>query len=83
MNTKFLKALVAILLLITTNARSEVVKDLVINGNKRVSDETIVVYGGIQINQDYSEEGINKILKNLYAANPETSSIQFSGVGHG
>ena len=67
MNTKFLKALVAILLLITTNARSEVVKDLVINGNKRVSDETIVVYGGIQINQDYSEEGINKILKNLYS----------------
>jgi outer membrane protein insertion porin family len=67
MNTKFLKALFVILFFITTNAKSEVIKDIVIDGNKRVGDETIKVYGGIQINQDYSEDDINKILKNLYS----------------
>ena len=61
MNTKFLKALFVILFFITTNAKSEVIKDIVIDGNKRVGDETIKVYGGIQINQDYSEDDINKI----------------------
>ena len=44
-------------------------KELIIEGNKRISVETIKVYGDIKINKDYSEEDINKILTGLYSTN--------------
>ncbi len=50
-----------------TNA--EVVNKIEISGNKRVSDETIKIYGGIKINKDYSENDTNKILTDLYSTN--------------
>ena len=33
--------------------KAEIVKKIIINGNKRVSDETIKIYGEIEINKDY------------------------------
>ncbi len=47
-------------------AHSEIIKKVVINGNKRVSEETVKIYGEIEINKDYKEKDINKILNNLY-----------------
>ena len=41
--------------------------DIKIEGNKRVSDETIIVYGDIKINQNIDSTKINQILNNLYA----------------
>ena len=35
-----------------------------IEGNKRVSKETIIVYGDISTPSDYKSEDVNKILKN-------------------
>ena len=49
--------------------KAEVLKELIIEGNKRISVETIKVYGDIKINKDYSEEDINKILTGLYSTN--------------
>ena len=46
---------------------SEVVNEIVIKGNKRVSDETIKIYGEVKKNKDISENDINKILNNLYS----------------
>ena len=37
-------------------AHSEIIKKIVINGNKRVSEETIKIYGEIEINKDYKED---------------------------
>ncbi len=48
---------------------AEVVKEINISGNSRVSDETIKIYGGVKINQDYNEQDLNKILSNLFATN--------------
>ncbi len=48
---------------------SEIVKSVDISGNKRVSDETVKIYGEIKINKDYSAEEINQILNNLYSTN--------------
>ena len=45
---------------------AEMVKDLKISGNKRVSNETIKLYGDIEINKNYTEKDIDKVLKNLY-----------------
>ena len=53
----------------TTFTQAEIIKDIQILGNKRVSDETIKIYGDITINKNYSEQDINKILNNLYSTN--------------
>ena len=43
--------------------------DLVINGNKRVSDQTIIIYGKINIKEDINENKINEIINNLNSTN--------------
>ena len=50
-------------------AQGEVVKEIDISGNKRVSDETVKIYGKIEIQKNYSEQDLNKTLKNLYSTN--------------
>ena len=50
-------------------SNAEVIKKIEISGNKRVSSETIKAYGDININKDYSEQDLNKILTNLYSTN--------------
>ena len=40
-------------------------QNLIINGNERVSDETIKIYGNIKINEIIDEAEINNILKRL------------------
>ncbi len=47
---------------------AEIVKKIEINGNKRISDETIKVYGEFRdsLGQDLSKSDLNRILKNLY-----------------
>ncbi len=46
---------------------AEVVKKIDITGNKRVSKETIIVYGEISIEKDYSNIELDEVLKNLYS----------------
>ena len=48
---------------------AENVSKIEISGNKRVSDETIIIYGDIKLNKDYQENDLNVILKNLYSTN--------------
>ena len=50
-------------------AQGEVIKEIDISGNKRVSDETVKIYGKIEIQKNYSEQDLNKILNNLYSTN--------------
>ena len=64
-----IKYIFIISLFFYTHSYSEIVKKIIIDGNKRISDETIKVYGDISINKDYNDISINKILKNLYTTN--------------
>ena len=48
---------------------AEIVNKIEINGNSRVSDETIKIYGDIQLNINYEQKGLNQILRNLYETN--------------
>ena len=57
--------LFSIIVISKTNA--DIVKNFTVNGNKRISDETIKIYGKIQINKDYNEKDLNKVLQNLYS----------------
>ncbi len=65
---KFFSILLTAFFLIS-NSKAEIVKKIEINGNERVSDATIKIYGDIQVNKDYSEKDLNKILNNLYSTN--------------
>ena len=49
-----------------SSLQAEIIKEIVIKGNKRVSEETIKIYGGIEINKDYSDKDLNNVLKDLY-----------------
>ena len=53
-------------LVLTLPLKAEVVKNIIINGNERISNETVKVYGGIELNKELSERDSNDILKNLY-----------------
>ena len=64
-----IKKILLIILFLTSSVYSEIVSNLIIEGNKRISSETIKVYGEINIGDDYSIEKLNQILKNLYSTN--------------
>lgn len=64
-----LKYLLIFSLLITTNAFSEIIKKIELSGNKRISLETIKVYGEVSENDDLSKFDFDKIIKNLYSTN--------------
>ena len=46
-----------------------VIKDIKINNNKRITEETIITYGNIQFNKEYSQKELNNIVKELYDTN--------------
>ena len=54
------------ILLITSNLKAEVVNKFNIQGNERISSETIKIYGDLKENKNYLESDLNKILKDLY-----------------
>ncbi len=58
-----------IFVLMLTPLSAETVNKIIINGNKRISEETIKVYGEINLNEKIYEIKINKILNNLYSTN--------------
>ena len=49
-----------------TSINAAVVKNVLIKNNNRISDETIITYGLIEVGKNYNDKDINKILKNLY-----------------
>ena len=61
--------LIFILLIFTSVLRAEVINEINIEGNKRISSETIKMFSGVSIKSDLSENDLNKILKQLYQTN--------------
>ena len=63
--------LYCLLILIFTNKPvfSEIIKEIEIVGNERVSSETIIMFSKISINDDLKSEDINNIIKNIYKSN--------------
>ena len=66
---KFFTTILITLSLQFSFVKAEIVNNTVINGNKRISDETIILYGDIKLKKDYSEADINKVIRNLYSTN--------------
>ena len=67
MNKKLLKfCLLFSLIFYMNNLYADILKRVDISGNKRISEETIKVYGDIEINKDYNNNDVNEIIKKLY-----------------
>jgi len=49
---------------LTTLLFADIIKDINITGNQRISDQTIIVYGNIELNKEYNNEELNNVLKN-------------------
>ena len=45
---------------------SEIINKIEIEGNNRISDSNIILFGEINLNENYDNNKINRILKNLY-----------------
>ena len=60
---------ILILFIITISASSEIVKEIKVDGNERVSTETVKIFSGVKINSDLTSNQINDILKNLFSTN--------------
>ena len=54
------------IILITFKANSEVIKNIEVKNNNRVSKETILIFSKIEIGKDYSENDLNLIIEDLY-----------------
>ena len=66
---KFLTKVLLLFFLISTNVNSEIISDIEVTGNKRISKETILVLGNIKLNQNFTENDLNNTLKKLYETN--------------
>ena len=54
---------------IFNNLSAEIINKIEINGNERVSDETIKMFSNINTGDDFDDNDFNKTLKNLYETN--------------
>ena len=57
------------LLFVKNLSYADIIKDIKISGNKRISKESIIVFGKIEKNIDYSNSKLNSLLKELYKTN--------------
>ncbi len=61
--------LIIILLSFSLSLKAEIIDKIIINGNKRISDQTIILYGKVKIKEDINEQKINEIISNLNSTN--------------
>ena len=48
---------------------ADVISKITVEGNKRITKETIIVYGGIDKSKEMTKESLDTITKNLYETN--------------
>ena len=57
------------LFLLINTVYAEKVEKIIVSGNERISTETIIIFGEINLNEDLDDNKLNLILKNLYKTN--------------
>ncbi|SVC03330.1 uncharacterized protein METZ01_LOCUS256184, partial [marine metagenome] len=57
------------LLLFIKSVYAEKIEKITISGNERISAKTIIIFGEINLEDDFNENKLNLILKNLYKTN--------------
>ena len=57
------------LFLLIKSVYAEKIEKIIITGNERISTETIIIFGEINLDEDFNENKLNLILKKLYKTN--------------
>ena len=71
--------LISNLLLICSYSKADEIKKIIINGNDRVSDETVIMFSKLKIGDQANDKILNIALKNLYETNYfEQINIKFN-----
>ena len=55
-----------ILIFFSNAVNAQIINNININGNKRISEKTIEIFSKINLGQDYNKDKLNEIFKNLY-----------------
>ena len=63
---KLLSILLITFNIIFSNAYSEVINNIIVNGNDRIASKTIITFSEAKIGANVSENNLNDFLKNLY-----------------
>ena len=58
-----------VFILSMSNLKAETVNKIIVEGNDRVSPETVIMFSGVSVNDDLSENNLNQVLKQLYGSN--------------
>ncbi len=58
-----------IIFFISSLSLAQIVTDISVEGNKRISKESIIIFGDIDFNKNYNDDDLNNILKNIYETN--------------
>jgi outer membrane protein insertion porin family len=66
---KFKYLYILLIFFLSLEVKSEILKDINIQGNQRISDETIKMFGNVKIQDNLNLNEIDKILKNIYDSN--------------
>jgi len=65
----FLIKITVVFFLFIVSAKSEILKKFEISGNKRISDNTIIVFSDIKLKEEVTKSKLDKVIKNLYKTN--------------
>ena len=63
-----LKIALSIFLIIDT-VNAGIINKFDISGNKRISDETIIIFSELKVNEEVSKSKLDQVIKNLYKTN--------------
>ena len=64
--TNFLLRIVTLFFLLLTSVNSEVIKKFDISGNKRISNETIIIFSDLSLNEEITKSKLDSAIKKLY-----------------
>ena len=68
MNKLFIK-IIAISFFLLSLARAETLQKFEISGNKRISDQTIIIFSEMEINEEITNSKLDEVIKKLYKTN--------------
>ena len=54
------------IIIFSFKVNAEIINKIEIEGNNRISNSNIILFGKIELNEDYDNNKINRTIKNLY-----------------
>ena len=61
--------IIAISFFLLSLVRAETLQKFEISGNKRISDQTIIIFSEIKINEEITKSKLDEVIKKLYKTN--------------